>query len=127
LTGEASPYYLFHPRVPKRVRELLPSVKLIVLLRNPCDRAYSHYHHEVRLGVEALPFEAAIEREGERLRGEPEKLLASDTYYSFNHQHYSYLARGVYIDQLLAWRGDLFPKEQLLILRSEDPYANPAA
>src|SRR5205807_9139589 len=48
ITGEASPYYLFHPHAPKRIAKILPQVKLVVLLRNPIDRAYSHYYHEVR-------------------------------------------------------------------------------
>ena len=50
LTGEASPYYLFHPHAARRIARLLPDVKLIALLRNPVDRAFSHYHHEVRGG-----------------------------------------------------------------------------
>ncbi len=125
VTGEASPYYLFHPHVPLRVRTLLPDVKLIVLLRNPSDRAYSHFHHEVRLGAEKLSFEMALDYEEERLRDETAKMLADDGYYSFNHQHYSYRSRGEYVTQLLAWR-ELFPRDQFLILKSEDLYGDPA-
>lgn len=127
LTGESSPYYLFHPHTAKRVATLLPQVKLIVMLRNPVDRAYSHYYHEIAGGHEKLPtFEDAIEGEEERLRGEQEKMLADEQYHSYNHRHYSYLARGRYIEQLPAWL-DLFVKEQVLILKSEDFYADPAA
>src|SRR5579885_2674785 len=57
ITGEASPYYLFHPHVPERAAKVVPGAKLIVLLRNPIDRAYSHYYHEVELGHEKLSFE----------------------------------------------------------------------
>ena len=60
LTGEASPYYIFHPLCPKRIFDYDPSVKLIVILRNPIDRAYSHYRHIVRLGHEPLKFEDAL-------------------------------------------------------------------
>jgi|SRR5690242_3518862 len=60
ITGEATPYYIFHPHTPTRVRDWNSKVKLIVLLRNPVDRAYSHYHHEVRLGTESLDFETAL-------------------------------------------------------------------
>src|SRR5690348_6863383 len=60
VTGEASPVYLFHPHVPARVKQALPAVKLIVLLRNPVDRAYSQYYHAVELGLETRPFEEAI-------------------------------------------------------------------
>ena len=48
LSGEASPIYLFYPMVPGRMKKLLPDVKLIVILRNPVDRAYSHYHDTKR-------------------------------------------------------------------------------
>jgi hypothetical protein len=121
ITGEASPYYVFHPHVPKRLHAIAPQAKLILLLRNPVNRAYSHYHHEVRWGFETLTFEDAIEREHERLLGETEKMLGDENYYSFNHEHYSYLARGIYVDQLKNWM-KVFPQEQLLILKSEDFY-----
>ncbi len=126
ITGEASPYYIFHPHAARRIFKIIPQVKLIVLLRNPVDRAYSHYHHEVRIGAETLSFEEAIEKESERLKGEIKKMLENENYYSFNHQHYSYLSRGIYIDQIKVWMS-LFPKEQILIIKSEDFYANPSA
>ena len=49
VTGEATPYYIFHPTAPQRIAKVLPNVKLIALLRNPVDRAYSHYNHMVRV------------------------------------------------------------------------------
>ncbi|MCT7949166.1 sulfotransferase domain-containing protein [Ancylothrix sp. C2] len=125
ITGESSPYYLFHPRVPQRVHQHFPQIKLIILLREPVARTWSHYHHEIRLKYETLSFEQAIASEPQRLQGETEKLLAEDNYYSFNHQHYSYLARGIYHQQIKNWQ-QYFPKEQILILKSEDFYANPA-
>lgn len=124
VTGEATPYYIFHPAAPKRISEVVPEVKLIALLRNPVDRAYSHYQYEVRRGRETLSFEDAIGREVERLSGERERILRDGSYYSFNHQRYSYLSRGIYMDQLRTWIG-LFPKEQMLILKSGDFYADP--
>src|SRR5262249_39356681 len=48
VIGEKSPYYLFHPTAPKYVQELYPKMKLIVILRNPVDRAYSQYWHNLR-------------------------------------------------------------------------------
>lgn len=126
ITGEASPYYLYHPHAPKRIAKTLPHVKLIVQLRNPVNRAYSHYYHEVAGGHEKLTFEEAIEREEERIGKEGEKLAQDERYNSFNHRHFSYLARGIYVDQLKVWM-DLFPREQFLILKSEDFYADPAA
>lgn len=125
ITGEASPYYIFHPLVPQRIYQLYPNVKLIALLRDPVARTISHYFHEVRLGFEELSLESAIASETTRLQGETEKILADGTYYSFNHQHYTYRSRSIYLDQLKHWQ-KYFPSEQLLILESEEFYKNPA-
>jgi hypothetical protein len=125
VTGEASPYYLFHPHAPRRARETVPNARLIALLRNPVDRAYSHYHHEVKMGLESLSFEDALAAEGKRLSQETPKVLEDENYRSFNHQNYSYLARGVYVDQLENWARS-FGRNQLLVLRSEDFDEDPA-
>ena len=124
IAGEASPYYLFHPQVPARVYRHFPQIKLIVLLRNPVYRAISQYYHEVKLGFENLSLEEAIACEPERLRGEVEKLSTDPNYYSYNHQHYTYLSRGRYLEQLQRWQ-TYFPPEQFLILKTEDLYTNP--
>lgn len=126
LTGESSPYYLFYPPAPRRIAQVVPDTKLIVLLRNPVDRAYSHHWLVTLEGKETLPFAEAIQREQERLAGEHEKILADEQYESFNHRHFSYLARGIYVDQLKHWM-DYYPREQFLIVKSEDMYKNPAA
>jgi sulfotransferase family protein len=126
VTGESSPYYLFHPHIPKRTFEALPQVKLIVLLRNPIDRAYSHHWLATSEGHETLSFEKAIKCEAGRLIGEQEKMLADEHYESFNHRHYAYLSRGIYVDQLQQWMS-FFPKEQFLILKSEDLYSDPVS
>lgn len=126
ITGEASPYYLFYPHAPARVQAMLPQVKLIILLRNPIDRAYSHYHHQVARGREPLAFEDALAAEPARLAGETTKILTDEQYVSFNHVHFSYQARGLYVDQLMAW-AKLFPPEQMLILNAEAFFQAPAA
>lgn len=126
ITGEASPYYVFHPLARQRICETLPEAKLILLLRDPVSRAYSHYQHMVRRGAEPLPFEEAIEAEPERLKGEVEKMIAQPTYFSFSHIYHSYLSRGMYADQIEAW-WELFPREQMLILSSEEFFAKPDA
>jgi sulfotransferase family protein len=123
---EASPYYLAHPLVPYRIRGLLPDARLLVLLRDPVDRAISHHNHEVEDGNETLSFAEAIEVEGERLRGEEERLLATPLYRSFNHQHFSYLMRGRYAEQLEVWFS-LFGREPFLILDSASLFADPRA
>jgi Sulfotransferase domain len=124
--GEATPYYLFHPHVPARLAQELPNARLIALLRDPVDRALSHYHHEVRLGVETLPLLEALDREDERLRGEEARMAADPGYRSVAHQHFSYVARGRYADQLDRWWRHV-PPERLLVLRSEDLFTRPHA
>jgi Sulfotransferase domain len=124
ITGEASPYYLFHPHVPSRVARHLPDVKLIVLLRDPVARAHSHFQHETARGFETLSFEEAIDAEPLRLGGELERMRREPLYNSFAHQHHSYLARGLYHDQLATW-WSLFPGEQVLVLSSERFFAEP--
>ena len=124
VTGEGSPYYLAHPHAPHRIAGTLPDVKLIALLRDPVERAYSHYQHEVARGFETLSFDEAVEREPERLAGELERMRSDPSYNSFAFQHHSYLSRGRYAEQLKVWYG-LFPKEQILVLRSEDLFSNP--
>ena len=124
ITGEASAYYLVHPHVARRAFDTVPKAKIIVLLRNPVDRAWSSYHMQRLWRVEPLSFEDAIETEDERLHGEVQKMLDDERYYSFNHNRYSYLTRGIYIDHLKVWM-DTFPREQILILRSEDLYSDP--
>jgi hypothetical protein len=124
LTGEASPYYIFHPHAARRAARLVPRARILVLVRNPVDRAHSHYHHEFRLGAETLPFAEALETEARRLDGEEQRMLEDETYVSFNHQHFSYVARGRYVDQIERWLA-VFPREQVLVLASEDFYADP--
>lgn len=124
VTGEASPNYLHDPRVPQRVRELIPQARIIVLLRDPVERAYSHYKERVRAGTESLSFEEALAAEPDRLSGEVERMLAEPYYYSQPHDHYAYRTRGLYLAQIRRW-AENFPRSSLLIIRSEDFYADP--
>lgn len=124
LTGEASPYYLFHPLAAQRIAAELPEAKLIVALRDPVDRAWSHFQCEVALGCEDLPFDVALAREEERLAGEGERMLHRPGYESFELRHHSYLARGRYAEQLERLYS-LFPPDQVLLLRSEALLADP--
>jgi hypothetical protein len=122
--GEASPGYLFHPLAPERVQAIVPDARLIALLRDPVDRALSHYHHEVGLGREPLTFEEAIEAEPERTRGEAERLAREPGYFSHAWWDYTYLARGRYEEQLERWLA-VFPQEQLLVVASDELAAEP--
>ncbi len=125
LVGEASPSYLFHPQAPERVASLLPGAKLIALLRDPVDRAYSQWQHERALGREPLSFEDAIAAEEERTRGEAERLAADPRYFSRAWWDHTYVARGLYAEQLERWL-ERFPREQLLVLLTEEYAADPA-
>jgi Sulfotransferase domain len=125
LTGEASPSYVFHPLAPRRVQELVPDARLIVLVRNPVDRALSQYNHEVALGREPLPFEEALDAEEERLRGVEERMEADPRYFSCEWWSHTYKARGRYAEQLVRWLA-VFPREQLLVLPSDDLGSDPA-
>jgi hypothetical protein len=124
-TGEATPYALFHPLAPQRLRDIAPEAKLIVLLRNPVDRAYSHYLFERTRGGEPLEFSDALDAEPHRLMDEEARLSHDPTYRSAAHRHYSYAARGDYAPQLERWF-QFFPREQIFIMRSEDLYRRSA-
>jgi hypothetical protein len=125
LVGEASPSYVFHPAAPARVQALLPRARLVVLLRNPVDRAYSHYQHEVALGREPLSFEEALAAEDGRTRGEIERMLADPRVFSWEWWTHTYVARGLYADQLERWLA-VFAREQLLVLATDELASRPA-
>lgn len=124
-TGESTPYYIFHPLAAERIAATLPAVKIIILLRNPVDRAFSHYQLKLKRRQETLSFEQAIEAETERLAGEHDKIISDPQYYSPCHDRYSYLARGLYLEQIRRWER-FFPPEQLLILESGDLFRHTA-
>jgi len=124
VVAEASTGYLFHPLAPERVKALLPDARLVALVRDPVERAYSHYQHEVALGREALSFEEAIDREEERMRGEVERMLDDPGYFSYAWWNYTYLARGRYAEQLERWFA-VFARDQLLVIPIGDLRSRP--
>jgi hypothetical protein len=117
VVGEASPYYMFHPEAPKRILAAVPDAKFILLLRNPVDRAFSQFHMKVERGLETLPFDEAIEREPDRLAVSTDPLHPA-------WRHHSYLARGIYADQIERWF-QCFPQHRFSIVKSEDFYRDP--
>jgi hypothetical protein len=125
LSGEGEPSYLANPVAPQRVVELTPRVKLIVMLRNPVDRAYSHYQHRFTRNREARSFEEVVNADKEVLKNGWGGLPTGD-YKRLGHLHYSYLPRGMYADQIKAWMA-VFPKEQFLIVRAEDFFSDTQA
>ena len=132
LTGEATPYYMFHPLVPERVASVIPEVRLFVLLRNPVDRAYSHYQMTRRSNREDLSFEDALAAEEERLAGQEElkagfkESAVHDGHRKHHHhRHHAYFSRGLYAEQLERWLTH-FPRSHLFILEAEDFFARSA-
>jgi hypothetical protein len=126
LAGESSSYYIFHPLALERIAETMPTARLVVMLRDPVSRAWSHYNHEAARGFEDLPFAAALEREPERLAGEAERMAADPAYDSFSWRHHSYFTRGLYLEQLHRLYA-LFPQDQVLLLESGELFADPDA
>ncbi|MEG4054141.1 MULTISPECIES: tetratricopeptide repeat protein [unclassified Microcoleus] len=118
LTGEASPSYFDSREAPERLYSLFPEAKLIVLLRNPVDRAISQFYRLTDLNWEARSLDRVISDEIERLSQNPEYIIGEEPG--------NYLARGRYIEFIKNWLA-FFPREQLLILKSEDFYAGAAA
>lgn len=124
LAGEASPYYLFHPLAPERLARDFPDVRLIVMMRDPVERAYSHYKERRKHGAEPLAFEEALAAEPDRLRGEAERIIREPGYRSVEHEDHSYVAQGRYLDMLERWFA-FFPRSHFHIAVSEEFYADP--
>lgn len=125
LSFESSPYYLYHPHAAARIARDLPGVKIIVLVRDPIERAYSHHAHEVARGFEPeRDFARALELEPPRLHGQHERLLANPFAYSFAHQHFAYRARGEYSSYLDAM-ASCVGRERILVLESEQFFTDP--
>lgn len=126
VVGEASPMYLFHPLAAERAAALVPRAKIIVMLRDPAVRAYSHWKERRRSGIEPLDFEAALDAEAERLEGELERILSDDAYVSVPWEHQTYAAQGRYAASLQRWLAH-YDRDQMLVLASEDYYADPVS
>jgi hypothetical protein len=126
LTGEASPDYIFHPHAARRAKQLLPQARLIAILRDPVERAFSHYQQQVRKGRDPLSFEEALAREPERVEAPLARMQRDETLAVESVTRFSYLARGRYAEQLERWLAH-YPRERLLVLRSEDLLADPVA
>lgn len=119
IAGEASTSYIYQPWVAPRIRKHLPDVKLIAMLRNPIDRAFSNYHVTRANGLEDLPFGEAIRREAQRIAN-PESSFHAEI------QPFAYIDRGRYHKQLSLYR-ELFPPEQIHVTIFEDFMADTAA
>ncbi len=117
---EASPLYIFNPLAPQRIANLVPNIKIIALLRNPTERAISHYFHEKRMGRELLAISAALKKEESRLK----PVIEAKDYKSEIFIHYSYKSRGLYKKQLERYF-KLFSEDQILVIDSEEFFDKP--
>ncbi len=125
LSFEATPDYLFHPLAAARAAAVVPDARLIAVLRDPVARAWSHYRHMVALGYETLGFDDAISDEEARCAPDLNRLADDPVHDPKALLRYSYVARGRYAEQLERWFAH-FGRERLLVLRSEDLFADAA-
>lgn len=109
ICGEATPDYLFHDDACGRIAATIPEAKLVIILRDPVERAWSHYWHNVRRGRETLSFRDALDAEPERMRSKDVDVRA----------HFSYASRGHYVESLKRYE-DAFGRESLHVVFLED-------
>jgi hypothetical protein len=113
VRGEASPLYLFEPAAPRNIRDLAPATRMIAVLRNPVEQAFSHFMYATRLRIETEPdFTRALGLEDERLAQGWQPLFGYSRFPRYGEQLQRYL--------------DLFPRSQFLIRTYEDFQRDPA-
>jgi hypothetical protein len=113
--GEATPTYMYEREAPARMAAVVPEARLVVILRNPIDRAHSHYWHERSLGRETLSF-----REG--LAAEPERIGTDEV---LPRLRFAYLDRSRYLPQLERVCRH-YPRERLHVMILEEFQRDPA-
>jgi hypothetical protein len=121
--GEASPFYAAHPQAIERIYSTFPKTKIIFIIRNPVDRAISHYRMNIQRGIEGLSPLQAMATEHIRLNDALKNDESWDNAES-SLQNYSYQLRGFYTEQykrILAH----FPKNQVWVMRFEDLLSDP--
>jgi hypothetical protein len=124
LTFEATPDYLVDPRAPARCHALLPDARIVVMLREPGERALSQFHHNVRLGFETETFGRAIELEESRISADLAEMVEDPSTSATAFRRFSYLTRGDYAEQLQRWF-DHYSRDRFLIVESEEFFSDP--
>lgn len=119
LSGECTPFYLMHPEAPKRAYRYNPGLKLIAILRNPTERAWSHYLMNREAQREQLSFTEALASEDKRLAESSDITDPNSNFLHFSYQH-----RGRYAEQLDHWL-NYFSPEQLLVINYHDFFRDP--
>jgi hypothetical protein len=124
-TFESSPYYMYHPQAAARIAQDLPGARLIALVRDPVERAYSQHAHEVARDFETeRDFGAALALEPARLHRQEDRLAEDPEYYSFAHQHHAYRARGEYA-RYLAEMAKHVGRDRIHVVESERFFTEP--
>jgi hypothetical protein len=124
--GEATPEYLFNPRVPARVRAFDPDLRFVAVLRDPVERAYSQYQMQIRRRGETRTFEEVLALERIDVPREFERMRLDPAYVTQGGIRHSYVTRGLYAEQLERWFS-LFDREQFLVLTSVELGSDPTA
>jgi hypothetical protein len=110
---DCSPTYMMYPGSAKKIKEISPSAKIIILLRNPVHRSFSQYKMNVRINCEPLSFNDALAAENDRL---------SKDYFKAS----AYKSAGLYSNQVKAFI-DAFGKEKVMFILYEDIASDPYA
>ncbi len=124
VTGEASPYYLFHPAAAERAARMFPNAKIIAVLRDPVMRTHSHWKERRRNDMEELDFATALAAEDARIGDVEMRLTQDPSFQSYAHEQQSYARQSEYDTALTRWYAH-YPREQILVLSSEEYYADP--
>jgi hypothetical protein len=121
---EASGYYMFHPHAPRRIARDLPGVKIVAMVRDPVERAFSAYKHEFARGFETESLERALALEDERVVPELDRMLADPRYQSNVYRHQAYRRRGHYAEQLNVF-AQTHGRDNIHVVQSERFFTEP--
>jgi hypothetical protein len=113
IAGDCTPSYLYHEPAAERIWKYNPKIKLVILLRNPVERAFAHWNMQRFKGREPLDFFDAVREEHTRISGAP----------PVEARRFAYVNRGFYGCQLVRFF-QLFPREQVKVVKFEDFKAN---
>ena len=116
ITGEDTPFYFWKKEAAERILKDIPNSKIIIIFRNPVDRAYSNYQLGIRKKTETLSFEDAIDEEM--------NFLEKHSFRESVDRRRSYLSKGFYENQIKIWF-NVFPRVKIHILSTEDMQKNP--
>jgi len=120
VTGEFTSTYMYHKNVPERIFNLIPKIKLIVILRNPIDKAYSTYNQQSHFNEVTSSFEETIKAEFARIDLNKNHIEYTNNNPNFdNYVEYNIIRHGIYFNYLEKWL-KIFPKKQIFVVDSNE-------